>query len=104
MSATENTRIARIILEQMQYGTNRKIILGSWGFNSPTVIERGLRFKVQGRLHKGYVDVTLNGCDLYDFRLFRATPKRGIVEVDSGTDIYFDSLVEVLDRRIETPE
>lgn len=102
MSATENHRIASIILEQMQYGYERKVILGSWGFQKPSVIERGLRFKVNGALHKGYVDVTLNGCDLYDFRLFRATPKRGIVEVNSGKDIYFDNLVEVLDRYIET--
>lgn len=101
MSATENRRIAEIILEQMQYGHERKVILGSWGFSKPSIIERGLRFHVNGALHRGWVDVTLNGCDLYDIRVWRTWGKKTI-EVTSREDIYFDVLVEVIDRIVET--
>ena len=99
-----NKQIAQTIMQQMHYGYDQKIMLMSWGFNSPTIINNGIRFKVKGQLHRGYVEVTLNGSDLYDVRGFHTWGKKGIIEDFTMKDIYFDVLVETLDCYIETPE
>ena len=42
------------------------MVVFSWGFNTPTAIANGLRFKVQGFKFKGTVEVEYNeGTDLF---------------------------------------
>ena len=73
------------------------MVVFSWGFNAPTAIANGLRFKVQGFKFKGTVEVVYNeGTDLFEVKLI----KNGkVVELVEG--VYFDSLVDVIDYRVE---
>ena len=64
---------------------------------TPTAIANGLRFKVQGFKFKGTVEIEYNeGTDLFDVRLI----KNGKV-VETVEDVYLDSLVDVIDYRVE---
>ena len=73
------------------------MVVFSWGFNTPTAIANGLRFKVQGFKFKGTVEVEYNeGTDLFDVRLI----KNGKV-VETIEDVYLDSLVDVIDNHVE---
>lgn len=73
------------------------MVVFSWGFNNPTAIENGLRFKVQGFKFKGTVEVEYNeGTDLFDIRLIQ----NGKV-VETIEDVYLDSLVDVIDNHVE---
>lgn len=73
------------------------MVVFSWGFNAPTAIANGLRFMVQGFKFKGTVEVEYNeGTDLFDVRLI----KNGKV-VETVKDVYLDSLVDVIDYRVE---
>lgn len=58
---------------------------------------KALRFAVQGYHHKGHVYIVLNGQDLYDVYF---TTRKGKI-VDSKCGIYFDMLVDVIDKRVE---
>ena len=73
-------------------------IVLSWGFNRPVALENGLRFNVQGYLHKGKVEVLYDeGYDLFKVRLLNpdGTTKR---EEDN---VYLDCLVDVIDGMVE---
>jgi len=73
-------------------------ILMSWGFESPIVIPMGLRFKVNGFIHNGIVEVKYNlGADLFDIYLI--DNENLVKETIEG--IYFDELVEVIDNHVE---
>lgn len=73
-------------------------IIFSWGFNTPIAIENGLRFNVQGYLHKGKVEVIYNeGEDLFRVRLLK--PNGDVIRVEEG--VYLDCLVEVIDGLVE---
>ena len=73
------------------------MVVFSWGFENPTAIVNGLRFKVQGFKFKGTVEVEYNeGTDLFDVRLI----KNGKV-VETIEDVYLDSLVDVIDNHVE---
>lgn len=73
------------------------MVVFSWGFNSPIAIANGLRFKVQGFKFKGSVEVEYNEVtDLFNVRLI----KNGKV-VELIEDVYLDSLVDVIDYRVE---
>lgn len=73
------------------------MVVFSWGFNAPTAIANGLRFKVQGFKFKGTVEVVYNeGTDLFEVKLI----KNGKV-VETVEDVYLDSLVDVIDYRVE---
>lgn len=73
------------------------MVVWSWGFNSPTAIPNGLRFKVQGFKFRGVVEVDYNeGKDLFEVSFI----KRGKV-VEVITDVYFDMLVDVIDNKVE---
>ena len=76
----------------------RRIYLMSWGFESPVVIRKGLRFKVNGFLLKGSVQIEYNdGLDLFDLTFFnKDNSKRNTLE-----GIYVDQLVEVIDMEVE---
>ena len=73
------------------------MVVFSWGFNAPTAIANDLRFKVQGFKFKGTVEVVYNnGTDLFEVKLI----KNGKV-VETVEDVYLDSLVDVIDYRVE---
>ena len=81
----------------MQILKSYAMVVFSWGFNNPTAIENGLRFKVQGFKFKGTVEVEYNeGTDLFDIRLIQ----NGKV-VETIEDVYLDSLVDVIDNHVE---
>jgi hypothetical protein len=76
-------------------------IVFSWGFNSPKAINNGLKFKVQGYLHTGWVEVVYNeGRDLFSVRTIN---KDGSVK-NEVEDVYFDCLVNVIDGMVERCE
>lgn len=73
-------------------------IVWSWGFNNPQAIQNGLRFQVQGFLHKGWVKIEYNeGSDLFDIKLLSDQLK----EVKSIDGIYVDQLIDVIDDSVE---
>lgn len=77
---------------------SQTMIVLSWGFHNPVAINNGLKFRVQGYLHTGWVQVVYNeGRDLFEVRTINqdgSTKK----EVE---DVYFDCLVEVIDNMVE---
>lgn len=73
------------------------MVVFSWGFNSPIAIANGLRFKVQGFKFKGSVEVEYNEVtDLFNVRLIKNGKVVEVIE-----DVYLDSLVDVIDYRVE---
>ena len=73
-------------------------IVWSWGFHAPVAIENGLRFRVQGFIYKGLVEVLYDeGYDLFRVRLLNADGS--IKQEQEG--IYLDGLVDCIDRMVE---
>ena len=73
-------------------------IVFSWGFHNPKAIDNGLKFRVQGFLHTGWVEVVYNeGRDLFEVRTIN---KDGSVKQEVE-DVYFDCLVNVIDGMVE---
>lgn len=82
----------------MQILRTQSMIVMSWGFNSPVAINNGLKFKVQGYLHKGWVEVIYNeGRDLFEVRTIN---RNGTIKKQIE-DVYFDCLVDVIDVMVE---
>ena len=81
---------------------SRIFIILSWGFNSPIRLENGLKFKVHGYIHSGWVEVLYNeGNDLFDVSLLNPD---GTVK-KRETDVYLDCLVDTIDGMVErTPD
>ena len=104
MKATENTNknlelamyIWRILKTQMT-------IIMSWGLDpsKARVIDNGMEIHVQGFLHTGFVQITLNeGTDLFEIKLL--SEQRELVKFIDG--IYLDCLINTLDENIEKCE
>lgn len=74
------------------------ITVFSWGFHNPVAIPDGIRFSVDGFLHKGTVEVSLNlGKDLFEIRLLNEDSSlKSLTE-----DVFCDELVETVDRLVE---
>jgi len=73
-------------------------IFWSWGSHNFVAIENGLRFHVNGFIHKGVVEIIYNeGTDLFDIKLLTNQLK----EVKSIEGVYFDELVYVIDDAVE---
>ena len=73
-------------------------IVFSWGFSHPQAISSGLRFHVQGYIHKGLVEVIYDeGYDLFRVR----TLNRNGSTKEELEGIYLDSLVYTIDRLVE---
>lgn len=96
-------RIAEYILSIFKHYTTT---VWSWGFHNPVAIEEceegegGLMFNVEGFNFKGQVKVMLNWMDTFDIYLI----KDGMV-IEALNDIYVDSLVDVIDQKVEfTPD
>ena len=86
--------MAKYILQILD---TQPIIVFSWGFNTPIGIANGLRFKVQGFKFYGTVEIVYNECtDLFDVKLIK---DGNVVELVEG--VYLDSLVNVIDCRVE---
>ena len=74
------------------------MVVFSWGFSSPKRLPNnaGLQFSVEGFKYQGVVEVRYNeGSDLFE------------VNLNDGTkveDVYFDSLVNVIDNLVEKTE
>ncbi|MBO7286895.1 MAG: hypothetical protein J6U85_01560 [Bacteroidales bacterium] len=82
----------------MQILRTQPMIVFSWGFHNPVAINNGLKFKVQGYLHKGWVEVVYNeGKDLFEVRTINS---KGIVKKQVD-EVYFDCLVEAIDNMVE---
>ena len=77
---------------------NQIHILFSWGFSDTQVIKNGIKFHVQGFLLKGYVSIVYNhGSDYFDVSFQKDDSK----EIETITNISFDQLVDVIDRKVE---
>lgn len=101
MEATENTNrnyelamyIWRILKTQMT-------VIMSWGIDpsKARVITNGMEIHVQGFLHTGFLQITLNeGTDLFEITLL--SENRETVKFIDG--IYLDCLVDTIDRAVE---
>lgn len=93
-------QVVGTICEQLMTLTPINTIL-SWGIDMfiATVYKNmpALKFKVNGRLYKGYVIIALNGSDYYEVYL----------QNDTGTtlisdEVYFDELGDLIDEHIES--
>ena len=104
MKAAENTNrnlelamyIWRILKTQMT-------VIMSWGLDpsKARVIDNGMEIYVQGFLHKGFVQITLNeGTDLFEITLL--SEERDTVKFIE--DVFLDCLVNTLDENIEKCE
>ena len=73
-------------------------VLLSWGFHRPVRLENGLRFQVQGFIHRGTVEVIYNeGLDLFEVRTLNSD---GSIK-QKEEDVYLDCLVNVIDGMVE---
>lgn len=73
-------------------------VIWSWGFNKPTYIQNGLKFKVTGFIFKGWVHIIYNeGLDLFDIKLVSIHN----IEVKTIEGVYFDDLIRVIDENVE---
>ena len=80
---------------------SRIFIILSWGFNSPIHLENGLKFKVQGYIHSGWVEVLYNeGSDLFEVSTLNAD---GSIKRKEN-DVYLACLVDVIDGMVERTE
>ncbi|MFV0419875.1 MAG: hypothetical protein ACK5KT_14240 [Dysgonomonas sp.] len=87
--------MANYILSVLKSNLN---IFWSWGAHKFVAIENGLRFNVDGFIHKGIVEIIYNeGSDLFDVKLL----SNQLEEVKSIEGVYFDELVDVIDNSVE---
>ena len=77
---------------------SRAGIVMSWGFHNAAALQNGLAFRVQGFLFTGVVKVLYDeGSDAFNVRCEK---KDGSL-VKERQDVYFDELVNVIDRLVE---
>ena len=96
-NTNRNLELANYIWEILK--TRMEIIM-SWGIDpsKARVIDNGMEIHVQGFLHTGFLQITLNeGTDLFEVTLL--SENRETVKFIDG--IYFDSLVAAIDRAVE---
>lgn len=93
-------QVAGTIREQLMTLTPISTIL-SWGIDKfiATVYKDmpALKIKVNGRLHKGYVIIALNGADYYEVYL-----QNGGETTIINDEVCFDELGDVIDKYIES--
>lgn len=95
MKNKKNIELANYLFSILK---SNRMVMFSWGFNSPSVIENGLMFKVEGFLHQGTVRVVLDeGKDLFEIQLI--SNKNELIKTIE--DVYFDQLVGVIDSNVE---
>ena len=82
---------------------SNQMVMWSWGFNHPMELtdNDGLLFYVNGYKHKGYVKVVYDeGKDLFVVILI----DRRLRELKRIEDVYFDTLIDVIDEAVERTE
>ncbi len=91
----EDVKLADYIYSILKF---QPTILLSWGFQKPEVVKLGLKFRVNGFLHKGIVEIKYNeGADLFDIYLIENDNRiKEVIE-----EVYFDELVNVIDNHVE---
>ena len=96
--AEEDVKLADYIYSILKF---QPTILLSWGIQRPVVIKLGLRFRVNGFLHKGIVEILYNeGADLFDVYLINEDGSlKVLIE-----GVYFDQLVDTIDDHVEMVE
>jgi len=95
-----NLKIAEYIFEIFK---SNLPVVWSWGINpgSIQVIDRGVKFHVQGFKHKGYVLVAYNeGEDLFEVSLIDENDQI----VKTTEHIFLGDLISVIDENIEKCE
>ena len=96
--AEEDVKLADYIYSILKF---QPTILLSWGIQRPVVIKLGLRFRVNGFLHKGIVEILYNeGADLFDVYLINEDGT--LKELIEG--VYFDQLVDMIEQHVEWTE
>lgn len=92
-------QVAKIILEQIK--AIDLWALGSWGAREFVAMNDGLKFKTSGMVKwKGYVYVQYDeGMDLYNV-IFAKVRKLEWKEVERVDGVFFDQLVEIIDKRV----
>ena len=96
-STNKNLELAMYIWRILR--TQMTVIM-SWGIDpgQAKVIDCGMEIHVQGFIHTGFVQITLNeGTDLFEIKLL--SENRETVKFIDG--IYLDSLVDTIDRAVE---
>lgn len=79
---------------------SNQMVMWSWGFNNPIALkdDAGLIFRVSGYKHEGFVKVVYDeGKDLFVVILLNSQHH----ELQRIGDVYFDSLVDVIDEAVE---
>ena len=100
MEENRNQEIANYIWQILK--TRMQIIM-SWGIDPSRarVINCGMEIHVQGFLHTGFLQITLNeGTDLFEITLL--SESRETVKFIDG--IYLDCLIDTIDRVVEKCE
>lgn len=92
--------VAQTIREQLVTMNPMPVIM-SWGISEWVATSYkdmpALRIKVNGRLHKGYVIVALNGSDYYEVYLYN---DKGMTCVHE--EVCYDELGDIIDKAIES--
>ena len=101
METTENTnRSYELAMYIWSILKTQMTVIMSWGLNpsKARVIDNGMEIYVQGFVHTGFVQITLNeGTDLFEIKLL--SEERELVKFIE--DVYLDCLVNTLDENIE---
>ena len=112
---------AQTILNQIKAGTDVQGYNGGtklmmiWGTNRLQATENGLRFKVKGAIHRGYVEVTLDANDTYSIAFYTIrnysaklqangvlAPGRQVRKtIKEFEGVYCDQLTQIIDSTVE---
>lgn len=89
-------------VQTLVYHMRRTIKAITWGARGWTVLQvagrsMGLKFRVSGNHHKGYVVLTVNGLDLFDIYLLNM---KGEVK-EKIESIYLEDLIDTIDKKVE---
>ena len=80
--------------------TRQKMIVFSWGFHKAIALKNGLRFSVNGFIHKGIVEIIYNdGTDYFDLNFIK---NKEIIKHIASVSV--DELIEVIDTHVERVE
>lgn len=90
---TDDIEIAKIILQQLG-GQGRLVVMtGAYNF---VAIRNGVSFKIKNR-SVNYVEIKLNGKDLYDVKFGRIAVGKMKVKSEHN-DVYFDELIPLFEK------
>ena len=93
-----NGAVVQVFEQTIAYLKMDIAVFFSWGPNNMKAVGRILTFNVQGYLHRGLVNIRLNGSDLFDV----VTTDEELNIVEEKKDLYFDQLLMAIDEMVET--